>query len=58
MFDRVVCDVTPYDACYTDDEVSFRQSLEDFTGDSTDLICVGAGSQMHGRVHLTLPAPN
>lgn len=52
VFDRVVYDAAPYDACGTDEAVSFRQYLEGFTLDSTTPTCVGAGCEMHGRGHV------
>lgn len=52
MFDRVVYDTSPYDGCWTDDAVSFRQYLEGFKLDSTSLTCVGSGCEMHGRGHI------
>lgn len=52
MFERSVYDTDPYDACYTDADVSFRQYLEGFTSDSTQPVCIAAGCQMHGRGHL------
>jgi tyrosinase len=52
MFDRNVYDTSPYDACGTDETVSFRQYLEGFTLGSTSQVCVAAGCEMHGRGHI------
>jgi tyrosinase len=52
IFDRLVYDSAPYDSCYTEEDVSFRQYLEGFSKDDTDVICVAAGCEMHGRGHV------
>lgn len=51
VFDRPVYDADPYDTCYTEEDVSFRQYLEGFDNDDTDLLCVAAGCGMHSRGH-------
>lgn len=66
IFDRVVFDADPYDSCYTEEDVSFRQYLEGFDNDDTDVLCVAAGCGMHARGHVfiggdmqaTTAAPN
>lgn len=52
IFDRAVYDTAPYDSCYTEEDLSFRQYLEGFDNDDTELLCVAAGCQMHGRCHV------
>jgi tyrosinase len=52
MFARGPYDTAPYDACNTEEDVSFRQYLEGFSNDAVDLACIGAGCGMHGRAHL------
>lgn len=52
MFARRPYDSPPYDACNTEEDVSFRQYLEGFSNDVVDLACIGAGGGMHGRAHL------
>jgi len=52
MFDRPAYDDAPHDSCYTEEDVSFRQYLEGFDNNSTELLCVAAGCTMHGRGHL------
>lgn len=51
MFDRTTFDSVPYDGCYTDDAISFRQYLEGFDNRSTEFVCVGAGCGFHGLAH-------
>jgi tyrosinase len=66
IFSRAVYDSAPYDGCYTEEDVSFRQYLEGFTNDELRPICVAAGCEMHGRAHFfiggdvqkTTAAPN
>jgi tyrosinase len=66
IFSRVVYDSAPYDGCYTEEDVSFRQYLEGFSNDDLKPICVAAGCGMHGRAHFfiggdvqkTTSAPN
>ncbi len=52
IFSRAVYDSAPYDGCYTDDAVSFRQYLEGFNDKDLVPICVAAGCGMHGRAHF------
>lgn len=52
IFSRAVYDAAPYDGCYTDEGVSFRQYLEGFSNKDLKPICVGAGCIMHGRAHF------
>lgn len=52
IFDRPVYDSAPYDSCHTEDDMSFRQYLEGFTNESTQVLCVAAGCEMHGRGHV------
>ncbi|WP_428267394.1 tyrosinase family protein [Haliangium sp.] len=52
VFDREVYDSAPYDDCYTEEDVSFRQYLEGFDNDDTEPLCVAAGCKMHGRGHV------
>jgi tyrosinase len=52
IFDRAVYDTAPYDSCYTEEDISFRQYLEGFDNDDTELLCVAAGCKMHGRGHV------
>jgi tyrosinase len=52
IFDRAVYDAAPYDSCYTDEHVSFRQYLEGFSNADTDVLCVAAGCGMHSQAHV------
>jgi tyrosinase len=52
IFSRLVYDSAPYDSCYTEEDVSFRQYLEGFSNDDTDVLCVAAGCGMHSRGHV------
>lgn len=52
IFDRPVYDSAPFDGCYTEEDMSFRQYLEGFDNDDTVPICVAAGCAMHGRAHV------
>jgi tyrosinase len=52
IFARLVYDSAPYDSCYTEEDTSFRQYLEGFTNDDTDLLCVAAGCTMHSAGHV------
>ncbi|MCA9715824.1 MAG: tyrosinase family protein [Myxococcales bacterium] len=51
IFARPVYDAAPYDSCYTEEDVSFRQYLEGFNNGDLDPICVAAGCTLHGRGH-------
>jgi tyrosinase len=51
IFERAVYDAEPYDACNTDQDVSFRQYLEGFSNDETRPYCIATGCAMHGRGH-------
>ena len=52
IYDRTVYDVSPYDSCDTDQDVSFRQYLEGFMNTDTNLTCITGGCRMHGQGHL------
>lgn len=52
IFSRPVYDAAPYDSCYTEEDVSFRQYLEGFSNDDTQVLCVAAGCGLHGRGHV------
>ncbi len=52
IFDREVFDDAPYNSCDTEEDVSFRQYLEGFTNDETNVACVVSGcTAMHGQTH-------
>ena len=51
IFARPVYDAAPYDSCYTEEDISFRQYLEGFNNSDLDPICVAAGCTLHGRGH-------
>ena len=43
VFDRLVYDAEPYNSCHTEEDLSFRQYLEGFNNEDTDVICVAGG---------------
>jgi tyrosinase len=51
IFDRLVYDSPPYDSCITEEDISFRQYLEGFDNDDTDVFCVATGCNTHGQGH-------
>jgi hypothetical protein len=59
IFSRAVYDSAPYDGCYDEEDVSFRQYLEGFDNDDLEPICIASGCAMHGRPQRSglLPAP-
>ncbi|HSH05292.1 MAG TPA: tyrosinase family protein [Anaerolineae bacterium] len=49
---RPLYDIEPYDACSTDDTISFRMFLEGFRPTDTDIFCFSAGNcARHGLGH-------
>ncbi|MCB9748889.1 MAG: tyrosinase family protein [Myxococcales bacterium] len=56
IFTRSVYDAAPYDHCRTEEDVSFRQYLEGYDNDDTNMTCVAAGCAMHSRGHIYIGA--
>ncbi|MCA9705026.1 MAG: tyrosinase family protein [Myxococcales bacterium] len=52
IFARTTYDAAPYDHCQTEEDVSFRQYLEGYDNDDTQMTCVAAGCKMHSAGHI------
>ena len=52
MFTRTTYDAAPYDHCKTEEDVSFRQYLEGYDNDTTEMTCVAVGCHMHSAGHI------
>ena len=56
IYDRPTYDAEPYDSCHTEEDVSFRQYLEGFDNDETDMTCTAVGCVMHSSGHIFIGA--
>ncbi|MCX4248002.1 tyrosinase family protein [Paraliomyxa miuraensis] len=56
MFARPTYDAAPYDSCNTEEDVSFRQYLEGYDNDDTNMTCVAVGCATHSSGHIFIGA--